>query len=182
MQNKKKNFIINDIAKTIARGTRNQSSSRFENSIDMAEQYPFPADDPDFKQNPPDTPQRMWIAKSIANGRESGPNLAKRFNSSSHFMRVLVYKYKKGFGLKRRGGRPRALDELSIQKLDDITAVDDGPTIDQFRVHLNEEYGSTLSRRRPIKYMALLEKNAIRCMPRRTRKRYILKYNLETEE
>ena len=182
MQNKKKKLTTKDIARSIARGTHNQSSFRFVKSLDMAELYPFSEEDPDFQQSPPDTPQRMWIAKSIADGRERGPDLAKRFNSSSHFMRVLVYKYKKGFGLKRSGGRPRALDEVSIKKLDDIIAVDEGVTKNQFRVHLNEEYGSTLSRRRPTKYLALVEKHAVRCMPRRTRKRYIVRYNLEVNE
>jgi transposase len=150
-----------------------QLSSRVCRQASMADIYPFPEEDPDFKLNPPNTPQRFWLAKRIVDGVDSGPALATRFNSSSHFMRILAYKYRKGYGMKHCGGRPRALDKASVSSLQQFVTHDDDVYTNEFRDLLNEEYAQSLARRRPRVYLQQSESRGVRVMPRRTRKRYI---------
>ena len=139
----------------------------------MADLYPFPAEDPDFKIDPPSSSQRLWLAKEIHEGRLNGPDLAKRFNSTSHFMRVLKYKYQKGLGFNGSGGRPRALDDVSITNLRHLLAPEVDGDNEDLRSELNAEYSKTFSRRRPKRHLELQEAGKLRVMPRRTRKRYL---------
>lgn len=127
----------------------------------------------DFRLVKPTLEQKCWMIDSIIARKETAATCAKKYYINRKSLNKLVRRRLQGHPTRLKSGRPRVLDEISIDLIDASIRENSDTTVDNLRGSISEEFQASHSRRHPD-IPADLENGvpSVR-ISRRTLKRYL---------
>ena len=139
---------------------------------------PLPHEAEDLSNSLLSERQKRWVAQEVMSGRTTAKDLSVKYNLKRNTVNQIVSRVKRGCCVRHGRGRPRLLDELSMERaestiLDKSMAED--LEIDFIGEVVSTEFQETFQRRWPQKFREVLHANNELKMSKASRNRYIAK-------
>lgn len=126
----------------------------------------------DFRLVKPTLEQKCWMIDSILEHSETAASCAKKYHINRKSLNKLVRRRLQGHPTCLKSGRPRVLDQISIDSIDASIRENSGTTVDLLKGTISEEFKASHSRRHPDRPTELENGVAPVKISRRSLKRY----------
>ena len=93
--------------------------------------------------------KKIWMVRQVISYMETSSSMAKRYGLKSTNVRKWVYRYNYKNSIYSNSGRPRLLDETSMDKMVQNLSQIDRPTESDINSEIKDEYLSSIQRCRP---------------------------------
>ena len=103
----------------------------------------------DFSVVKPTVEQKNWMIDSIIQKNETAASCARKYRINRKSLHKLVRRRLKGIPVRSKTGRPRVLDEISIDSIDSQIRENSSTKVDLLRGSIQEEFINSHNRRHP---------------------------------
>jgi hypothetical protein len=126
----------------------------------------------DFRVVKPTLEQKCWMIDSILQHYETAASCAKKYHINRKSLNKLVRRRLQGHPTCLKSGRPRVLDQISIDSIDATIRENSDTTVDLLKGSISEEFKASYTRRYPDKPTEVENGVAPVKISRRSLKRY----------
>jgi len=144
-------------------------------NLDLIRRDPLPEEDVDLSGTNLNEYQKAWIVDEIKSRRSSAKILATKYNLKRNSLTQLVSRHKKGHCFVSGTGRPKCLDDWSLERgeqkllLEEYDKSDVGDVVDEV---ISTEFQNTFARRRYDEYLIMIADEHYPKMSKTSRYRY----------
>jgi hypothetical protein len=119
--------------------------------------------------------QKLWLGQQISSRRQTAEALSKRFNLKKKTLQWYGQRVSKGINPMGKAGRPKCLDNDSIQKCVDYYRMQNDEDTKKLRVQIRQAAKETVDRKKTVMIKADRKNISIRSVKRYMYVEHIIK-------